>query len=215
MGSSVLDEACARLTVHDHATSNVSSNVSEIPHANETHKYGISTVTDSIATIEVSMTTFQKENYRDGPKVGTQTCSLIVNGKKDIDRTMADAKVASINMKKRARELAQAKVYRDFARSPCEELRPRKRKDLTCKSSSRSLADRKPPSKMMKKSLGGSISCMLLTDHKGPYKCNLEGCHMCFWTKAELLLHKRNKHHYEECRKRFSSHKYLVLHQRV
>jgi len=215
MGSSVLDEACARLTVHDHATSDVSSNVSEIPHANGTHKYGISTGTDSTATREVNLTTFQKENYRDGSKIRTRACSLLVNGKQDIDRTMADAKVASLNRKKREREVAQAEVYRDFARSPCEGLRPRKRKDLTCKSSSRSSADRKPPSKMMKKSFGGSISCMALTDHKGPYKCNLEGCQMCFRTKAELLLHKRNKCHYEECRKRFSSHKYLVLHQRV
>lgn len=213
MGSSVLDEACAKLEVPDHAT----SNVSEILHVNETSKYGISTGTDSTATMEVNMPSSQEENYTDNCKIGTQAFSLLVTCKQDIDRTMANAKVPSLNRKNGAREAAQAEVYNDFVRSPCEGLRPRKRKeDRTCKSSSNtsSLTEQKPPRKM-KKSLGSSISHMLVMGGKGQYECNLEGCQMCFRSKAELLLHKRNKCHYEECGKRFRSHKYLVLHQRV
>ncbi|KAI4346317.1 hypothetical protein L6164_007227 [Bauhinia variegata] len=38
---------------------------------------------------------------------------------------------------------------------------------------------------------------------------------MSFTTKAELQLHKRNRCPHEGCRKKFSSHKYALIHQRV
>ncbi|KAE8682054.1 Acyl-CoA N-acyltransferases (NAT) superfamily protein [Hibiscus syriacus] len=41
------------------------------------------------------------------------------------------------------------------------------------------------------------------------------GCHMSFETKDELRLHKRNWCSYDGCGKKFRSHKYAILHQRV
>ncbi|KAK4370947.1 hypothetical protein RND71_010422 [Anisodus tanguticus] len=46
-------------------------------------------------------------------------------------------------------------------------------------------------------------------------KCDLEGCWMSFQTKVELQLHKHNRCPVEGCEKKFSSHKYALVHQRV
>ncbi|PPD97319.1 hypothetical protein GOBAR_DD05664 [Gossypium barbadense] len=47
------------------------------------------------------------------------------------------------------------------------------------------------------------------------WKDATSSCHMSFKTKEELRLHKRNRCPYEGCGKKFRSHKYAVLHQRV
>ncbi|XP_020525115.1 probable lysine-specific demethylase ELF6 isoform X3 [Amborella trichopoda] len=52
-------------------------------------------------------------------------------------------------------------------------------------------------------------------EEEGSYRCDIERCTMCFVTKGELLIHKKNGCTIKGCRKRFNSHKYLVLHQRV
>ncbi|XP_058083388.1 lysine-specific demethylase ELF6 isoform X2 [Magnolia sinica] len=93
----------------------------------------------------------------------------------------------------------------DFIRSPCEGLRPRTRRnpdrgtDISC---------RTPEGKVAKKVVNR-------TGDKKSYPCDLDGCRMSFATKAELLLHKRNRCTHEGCRKRFSSHKYAMHHERV
>ncbi|KAK3036679.1 hypothetical protein RJ639_031547, partial [Escallonia herrerae] len=99
-----------------------------------------------------------------------------------------------------------------FIRSPCEGLRPRAGNDAT-----REKIDRK-------KAISGETamkkmrysSCKDKKENRnGSHRCDLERCRLSFQTKAQLLLHKRNQCPHEGCGKRFSSHKYAVLHVRV
>jgi hypothetical protein len=53
-------------------------------------------------------------------------------------------------------------------------------------------------------------------DVKKPHKCDIDNCHMSFTTKADLQLHKRNLCPEKGCgKKKFRSHKYTLIHQRV
>ncbi|XP_038886800.1 probable lysine-specific demethylase ELF6 [Benincasa hispida] len=106
----------------------------------------------------------------------------------------------------------------DFIRSPCEGLRPRVGKNLTnrsCTDVNISGVQEKPERNRVKKRSDSVTPKPKKETKKGSYKCDLEGCRMSFKTKAELTLHKRNQCPHEGCGKRFSSHKYAMLHQRV
>ncbi|KAF2318507.1 hypothetical protein GH714_008418 [Hevea brasiliensis] len=105
-----------------------------------------------------------------------------------------------------------------FIKSPCEGLRPRAGKDATCRNGidNRKSTQENPLRKKARKPSDVSVPCTKKKETaKRSYKCDLEGCTMSFETKAELQLHKRNRCPYEGCRKRFSSHKYAIIHQRV
>ncbi|GMI83386.1 hypothetical protein HRI_002007900 [Hibiscus trionum] len=145
---------------------------------------------------------------------GGEVCSTAESG--DHESVMADCKSSAMNGRKRKRELEETpeKIGRDgFIRSPCEGLRPRARKDATsglnaCKAASEGL-----PTKETRKPSVHSQSKK--TIEKGSHGCDLEGCDMSFETKEELRLHKRNRCPYDGCGKKFRSHKYAILHQRV
>ncbi|KAF3971608.1 hypothetical protein CMV_004807 [Castanea mollissima] len=104
----------------------------------------------------------------------------------------------------------------DFIRSPCEGLRPRAGKDATsrCGIDTSKIVEEK----LVRKKVSKPSDVPLPPKNKnstGSHKCDLEGCRMSFKTKAELLLHKRNRCPHEGCGKRFSNHKYAMLHKRV
>ncbi|WCJ19298.1 Lysine-specific demethylase JMJ705 [Euphorbia peplus] len=101
-----------------------------------------------------------------------------------------------------------------FIRSPCEGLRPRAAKDATC----RTAVDVEKPiqeNPVVKKARKLPDVSTKKKETKRPHKCDLEGCRMSFVLNAELQLHKRNRCPYDGCKKRFSSHKYAIIHQRV
>lgn len=108
----------------------------------------------------------------------------------------------------------------DFIRSPCERLRPRTGKIATTSNSGGVISQndeenpvakrtRKPPeaSSVPRKDKKVNV--------KRPHKCDLDNCRMRFTTKAELQMHKRNLCPHEGCGKKFSSHKYALIHQRI
>lgn len=209
-GILVLEKACIHLEFCGDAT----TRISELQGVSETCKHDcISTCRESTTAVEVDtdMPTPPKQNHKDFP--------LLVQGEREKKgKTVADVDMISGNRTKRAREVA----FSDFVRSPCEGLRPRKKKEYMthkskCNVNRVTSQQQKPPVKKMKKSSGSSNSpSSKPMDGNKRYKCNLEGCRMSFVTREELSLHKRYRCHYEECRgKRFRSHKYVVLHQRV
>lgn len=106
----------------------------------------------------------------------------------------------------------------DFIRSPCERLRPRTGKTATGKSvGDNSQNDEENP--VAKRTWKPAEASVPRKDKKSnvkrPHKCDLDNCRMSFTTKAELQLHKRNLCPHEGCGKKFSSHKYALIHQRV
>ncbi|XP_052199041.1 lysine-specific demethylase ELF6 isoform X2 [Diospyros lotus] len=121
------------------------------------------------------------------------------------------------NRRKRRREVVEmqteAQLNLDsYIRSPCEGLRSR----ATMNDARRGGTDSNEHNE--EKSAGGKVkrpSDEKKVTRKGPYQCDIEGCQMSFQTKASLVLHKRNLCPHEGCGKKFSSHKYAMLHQRV
>ncbi|KAI4351417.1 hypothetical protein L6164_005786 [Bauhinia variegata] len=100
-----------------------------------------------------------------------------------------------------------------FSRSPCEGLRPRAGKVARDKSTNAVKETLEP--KMARKHPDVLVSHKNKKVVKGSHKCDIDGCRMSFKTKAELKLHKRNRCPHEGCGKKFSSHKYAMIHQRV
>ncbi|KAL5994141.1 hypothetical protein ACLOJK_035013 [Asimina triloba] len=93
-----------------------------------------------------------------------------------------------------------------FIRGPCEGLRPRTVKKMD---GGMNVSYQVPEvQKTAKKSRN-------VGESKKSYPCDLEGCRMSFSTKAELLLHIRNRCTHDGCRKQFSSHRYVMHHERV
>ncbi|KAE8713903.1 Acyl-CoA N-acyltransferases (NAT) superfamily protein [Hibiscus syriacus] len=141
-------------------------------------------------------------------------CSSAENG--DHESVMADCKSSIMYGRKRKIKLEETPAKVDgygFIRSPCEGLRPRARKDATtslnaCKASSERL-----PTKETRKHSVHTQSKKKIKN--GSHGCDLEGCHMSFETKDELRLHRQNLCPYYGCGKKFRSHKYAILHQRV
>ncbi|KAM3270405.1 putative lysine-specific demethylase ELF6 isoform X1 [Capsicum chacoense] len=104
-----------------------------------------------------------------------------------------------------------------FAKSPCEGLRPRARKNVPgSRVDTKELLEKKSMGNKVRRSLRSSISPKDKKEQrKGAHRCNLEGCWMSFQTKVELQLHKHNRCPIEGCEKKFTSHKYAQVHQRV
>lgn len=97
-----------------------------------------------------------------------------------------------------------------FARSPCEGLRPRKGK-LQPHETEFKAADRR----ISAAEVFGRGGRRKKGEASDGFECDIDGCRMTFRRKGELQLHKRNRCTYDECRKRFSNHKYAMRHQRV
>lgn len=104
-----------------------------------------------------------------------------------------------------------------FVKSPCEGLRPRARKNVPgSRVDTKELVEKKPMGNKVKRSLHSSvIPKNKKEERKETHRCNLEGCCMSFQTKEELQLHKHNRCPVEGCEKKFTSHKYALVHQRV
>lgn len=123
--------------------------------------------------------------------------------------------------KKRRRRKGEVEMIADdkliavgFVRSPCEGLRPRVGRSSHVVGTE---GDERPVKKV-RQPLNDKLGCrdMKNMNNSGrTHSCNLEGCQMSFKTKEELSLHRRNRCPHGECGKKFSSHKYLILHQRV
>ncbi|KMS97328.1 hypothetical protein BVRB_6g156070 [Beta vulgaris subsp. vulgaris] len=212
-GSSVPDSA--RVKVHTHGTFDRRENLGE----SETYKHdNFSTFFESTTTMEVDMPVLPNCSLTDSSQTGVLVTSLS-NTWEGKDRTVAKAEITCGDRTKRKREgELQPKTESSFMKSPCEGLRPRKCKEDPLparRSNVREIAEAKSPIKKRKKHLSSSVSCNEVLDNETTYRCNLEGCRMHFRTRVELSLHKRNKCHQKDCGKKFRSHKYVVLHQRV
>ncbi|XP_071734573.1 lysine-specific demethylase ELF6-like [Rutidosis leptorrhynchoides] len=131
---------------------------------------------------------------------------------------------------KRKREVESLQIdektayFDGFIKSPCEGLRPRggkqvhKDKDVIL--ISKKVIGDKPTKKVntsvgVEKSAKKSKGSNVKTPQKGSHKCDLEGCKLSFKTKTELSLHRKNRCPHEGCGKKFSTHRYAVLHLRV
>ncbi|KAF5742549.1 hypothetical protein HS088_TW09G00599 [Tripterygium wilfordii] len=137
-----------------------------------------------------------------------------------IESTLTDSRSIAENGRKRKKELGLKgeDIFNcnGFVRSPCEGLRSKAGKDATSRGGTDRKLEEKVIKKVKKSSDDSASSCQKRKENtKKSHKCDLEGCHMRFETKAELQLHKRNRCPYEDCGKKFRSHKYAILHQRV
>ena len=106
----------------------------------------------------------------------------------------------------------------NFIRSPCEGLRPRAGKIAASKSWGDVSQNDKENQKARREQRPAEVPIPRKNkkdDVEKPHRCDLDGCNMSFMTKAELQLHKRNLCPHKGCGKKFSSHKYALLHQRV
>lgn len=103
-----------------------------------------------------------------------------------------------------------------FIRSPCEGLRPRaKRDDPENQLDIDKEIERKTAVDRIVSKVSVPPENNKGQQKKGCHRCNIESCKMSFKTKTELATHKRNRCHVEGCGKKFNSHKYAMLHQRV
>ncbi|PKU67351.1 lysine-specific demethylase REF6 isoform X1 [Dendrobium catenatum] len=129
----------------------------------------------------------------------------------DAERQGAEEHMETENTQKKLeiqdKEAAQ-QTCNGFIRSPCEGLRPRNGK-LQSYVTEVKVADRRRGSNSMGRRKRAAA------ETSDTFECDIEGCRMRFRTKAEIQLHKRNRCTYDECRKRFSNHKYAMRHQRV
>lgn len=134
-------------------------------------------------------------------------------------QSQPDAKVR----RKRKRELDMLNQddehgFGNFIRSPCEGLRPRaKRDDPGDLLNLRKAIEDEPEDGMVHNSSVTRNNKKEQQQRKkgGYHRCDIESCQMTFQTKTELAAHKRNRCHVEGCGKKFNSHKYAILHQRV
>ncbi|XP_050385727.1 lysine-specific demethylase ELF6 [Argentina anserina] len=105
-----------------------------------------------------------------------------------------------------------------YIRGPCEGLRPRAGKGATVSETDIDVeVEEKPVAKKVKRPSDVSVP---VKDKKKEqvrktHSCNLGSCSMSFHTKEELTMHKRNRCPHEGCGKKFSCHKYAVVHSRV
>ncbi|KAJ1403106.1 Zinc finger C2H2-type [Sesbania bispinosa] len=105
-----------------------------------------------------------------------------------------------------------------FIRGPCEGLRPRAGKIATGKNGediSQNDMENSVAKRARKPSEAPVPRKNKKDDVKKPHRCDLDGCRMSFTTKTELSMHKRNLCPHKGCGKKFSSHKYAMLHERV
>ncbi|KAG6763531.1 hypothetical protein POTOM_030954 [Populus tomentosa] len=143
------------------------------------------------------------------------TCNKFCSSQEieSIEPAVVDSRPTAGKGRKRKGEVEQLTENKfdsnGFIRSPCEGLRPRAGKYGKS-------AEENPIPKRLKKPSNASVPRSKREEiTQRSYKCDLEGCRMSFETKAELQLHKGNRCTYDGCGKKFSSHKYAIVHQRV
>ncbi|OVA18043.1 JmjC domain [Macleaya cordata] len=134
--------------------------------------------------------------------------------------TVVDPEPTMREQNKRRREFEQ--ITEDeisnngFIRGPCEGLRPRTSRTAASGIGTDNGITGEVLLKKVRQRSDGAVICKGKKENeKEAFACNLEGCRMSFKTRAELLMHKRNRCTHKGCGKRFSSHKYAMLHQRV
>ncbi|KAI3917095.1 hypothetical protein MKX01_003544 [Papaver californicum] len=134
--------------------------------------------------------------------------------------TAVDPEPAMRERNKRSRELDQITKdqisFDGFIRGPCEGLRPRSRTTAVYRTDS----DISVPEEVVLKKSRKQVDNVVTHSGKNEvvkeaFACNIEKCRMRFKTKTELVVHKQNQCTHKGCGKRFSSHKNVILHQRV
>lgn len=107
--------------------------------------------------------------------------------------------------------------FNGFTRGPCEGLRPRAGKDATI--SGIDIHNQDEEKQVAKKVKRPDVPVPPKDKKKEQarksHSCNLGSCRMSFQTKEELMVHKRNRCPHEGCGKKFSCHKYAMVHSRV
>lgn len=150
----------------------------------------------------------------------SRSCSLSEN--KEVDDAVSTLEQFQHTEKTRSKRKREVDIQNEdqtnfgsFSRSPCEGLRPR-----TKRHAAGDMTDAKKPfedlskGRKVSKHLNGS-DLPKREQKKGSHRCSIEGCRMSFQTKAELVLHMRDRCPVQGCGKKFSSHKYAISHQRV
>ncbi|GLT93224.1 hypothetical protein SLE2022_110250 [Rubroshorea leprosula] len=136
----------------------------------------------------------------------------------NIEPAVEDGILGASNERKRKREVEEKgeKMFSNngFIRSPCEGLRARARKNAAAVVDDSDTMQRKPTTKEAREPCQKKKT-NAKTVRKESYSCDIENCRLSFETKEELRFHKRNRCPHEGCGKKFRSHKYAVLHQRV
>ncbi|GKV34149.1 hypothetical protein SLEP1_g42558 [Rubroshorea leprosula] len=136
----------------------------------------------------------------------------------NIEPAVEDGILGASNERKRKREVEEKgeKMFSNngFIRSPCEGLRARARKNAAAVVDDSDTMQRKPTTREAREPCRRKKT-NAKTVRKESYSCDIENCRLSFETKEELRFHKRNRCPHEGCGKKFRSHKYAVLHQRV
>lgn len=108
--------------------------------------------------------------------------------------------------------------FNGFIKGPCEGLRPRAGKDATISGIDiHNHDEEKPVAKKVKRPSDVPVppKDKKKEQARKSHSCNLGSCRMSFQTKEELMVHKRNRCPHEGCGKKFSCHKYAMVHSRV
>ncbi|KAI3857007.1 hypothetical protein MKX03_027867 [Papaver bracteatum] len=135
--------------------------------------------------------------------------------------TAVEPEPAKREKNKRNRELDQITKdqfsFDGFIRGPCEGLRPRSSRTTAVY---RTDSDISVPEEVALKKSRTPVDNLVTHSGKNEvvkeaFACNIERCRMRFKTKTQLDVHKQNQCTHEGCGKRFSSHKNVILHQRV
>ncbi|RZC70486.1 hypothetical protein C5167_033615 [Papaver somniferum] len=133
----------------------------------------------------------------------------------------ADTEPAKREGNKRSRELDQITKdqisFDGFIRGPCEGLRPRSSRTTAVYQTN---SDISVPEEVVLKKSRTQVDNVITHSGKNEvvkeaFACNIERCRMRFMTKTQLVVHKQNQCTHKGCGKRFSSHKNVILHQRV
>lgn len=153
---------------------------------------------------------------------GCQSCLLFEN--KELDdavSTVAQLQPSGKSRSKRKREdiikSEDETNFGSFSRSPCERLRPRIKRDAAgdLTEGEKPVEDQREGRKVNKHLNGSLLRKDKKEQTKGSHKCSIQGCRMSFQTKAELVLHMRDRCPVKGCGKKFNSHKNAISHQRV
>lgn len=151
-----------------------------------------------------------------------QSCTLFEN--KEVDDAISTLEQFQHTEKMRSKRKREVDIQNEdqpnfgsFSRSPCEGLRPRTKRDAAgdTTGAEKPFEDLSKGRKVNKHLNGSDLHKHKREQKRCSHKCSIEGCRMSFQTKAELVLHMRDRCPVQGCGKRFSSHKYATSHQRV
>lgn len=210
-------EACDSETLHKSVEQEIQIDSSVKDIAVSDHVTPIEEATASARSLKMTTEPSSTKHLQSGDGISEQH-------KKESDDVTTSAVVSRPTGKKggkRRRELdlltSDGYSVSGFVKSPCEGLRPRARKNVPgSRVDTMLLLEKKFIGNKVKRSLHNSvIPNDKKEQRKGTHRCNLEGCWMSFLTKVELQLHKQNRCPVEGCEKKFTSHKYALVHQRV